>query len=168
MSDICVSQIVAMAKASRAIGKDNKLLWHIPEDLKHFKRTTLGKPIIMGRKTYDSVGFPLPGRTNIIISRDASLRIEGALVVPSCEAAEAKRCCREQGVDELFIAGGAEIYRQTLPLTDKIYLSQVDADVAGDTSYPVLAPEDWCLNTEQLFDGGSVASSFTLQVLVRR
>ena len=169
MTGVVVSQIVAIATNSRAIGKDNQLLWHVPEDLKHFKKTTMGKPIVMGRKTYDSVGFPLPGRTNIVISRDTSLAIEGVIVVDSCEEAIAvgKRCCEEQGLTEFFVAGGAEIYRQTLALTDKVYLSLIDVEVEGDTFYPVLPSSDWALTQQKDVVGEGSELGFVLQVWAR-
>lgn len=170
MSHITVSQIVAIAANSRAIGKDNKLLWHVPEDLQHFKHTTLGKPIIMGRKTYDSVGFPLPGRTNIVVSRDKTLNIDGVLLVASCEEALAvgKQCCEDQGIAELMVAGGAEIYRQTLAHTDKIYLSEIDVSVEGDTFYPELLSSQWHLESEDVISTSNSTPEFRLKILMRR
>ncbi|MDN3549030.1 dihydrofolate reductase [Mucilaginibacter aquaedulcis] len=132
-----VSIIVAIAK-NNAIGKNNKLLWHLPKDLKHFKDVTTGHTVIMGRKTYDSVGKPLPKRRNIIITRQA-ISIEGCEVVSSVEAALAL-CANEE---EVFIVGGAEIYKQALPLTDRIYLTIIDHDFDGDTFFPELNDQDW-------------------------
>lgn len=170
MMDVSVAHIVAIAAQSRAIGKDNQLLWHVPEDLAHFKRTTLGKPIIMGRKTYDSVGFPLPGRTNIVVSRDPDLAIDGVEVVTSCDAAIAlgKQYCQAQCQAELFIVGGAEIYRQTLAATDKIYLSVIGAQVEGDTHYPDLPASDWQLVSEQLFPSKPNEPSFRLEIYTKK
>lgn len=132
-----VSIIVAIAK-NNAIGKDNKLLWYLPNDLKHFKDVTTGHTVIMGRKTYDSVGKPLPKRRNIIITRQA-ISIEGCEVVNSLEAALA--LCKDE--DEVFIVGGAEIYRQSIPLTDRIYLTVIDQEFDGDSFFPELDPEEW-------------------------
>jgi dihydrofolate reductase len=132
-----VSIIVAIAR-NHAIGKNNKLLWHLPNDLKHFKDVTTGHTVIMGRKTYDSVGKPLPKRRNIIVTRQA-ISIEGCEVVNSVDAALAL-CKNEQDV---FIVGGAEIYKQSLPLTDRIYLTIIDHDFDGDTFFPELNNEEW-------------------------
>ena len=132
-----LSIIVAIAK-NHTIGKDNKLLWHMPNDLKHFKDTTSGHTVIMGRKTFDSVGKPLPKRRNIVITRQA-ISIEGCEVVDSLQAAVA--LCKAE--DEVFIVGGAEIYRQAIPLTDRIYLTIIDHEFDGDTFFPELNPDEW-------------------------
>src|SRR5690606_21968590 len=113
-----ISIIVAIDE-NKAIGKNNQLLWHLPNDLKFFKTTTSGHPIIMGRKTYDSIGKPLPNRKNIIITRNKDLKIGGAEVYTSLS--EALAGLKEE--NEVFIIGGAEIYKQALPLTDKVYLT---------------------------------------------
>ena len=131
------SIIVAIAK-NNAIGKDNKLLWYLPNDLKHFKDVTSGHTVIMGRKTFDSVGKPLPRRRNIVVTRQP-ISIEGCEVVSSIEAALA--LCA--GEDEVFIVGGAEIYRQAIPLTDRIYLTIVDEEFDGDTFFPELNAAEW-------------------------
>lgn len=132
-----ISIIVATAK-NHAIGKNNQLLWHLPNDLKHFKDVTSGHTVIMGRKTYDSVGRPLPKRRNIVITRQ-DIDIEGCEVVPSIDEA-LERCENEE---EVFIVGGAEIYRQALPLTDRVYLTVIDQDFEGDTFFPELNHEEW-------------------------
>ncbi len=131
------SIIVAIAK-NHAIGKDNKLLWHLPNDLKHFKDVTSGHTVIMGRKTFDSVGKPLPRRRNIVVTRQ-DISIEGCEVVKSIDAALAL-CALEE---EVFIVGGAEIYRQALHLTDRIYLTIIDDEFDGDTFFPQLSPGEW-------------------------
>ncbi|WP_183562628.1 dihydrofolate reductase [Mucilaginibacter sp. SP1R1] len=131
------SIIVAIAK-NNAIGKNNKLLWHLPNDLKHFKDVTTGHTVIMGRKTFDSVGKPLPKRRNIVITRQA-ITIEGCEVVSSIQNALA--LC--SGEDEVFIVGGAEIYRQSIPLTNRIYLTIIDQDFDGDTFFPELDAAEW-------------------------
>jgi len=131
------SIIVAIAK-NNAIGKDNKLLWYLPNDLKHFKDVTTGHTVIMGRKTFDSVGKPLPKRRNIVITRQ-DITIEGCEVVKSIEAALA--LCA--GEDEVFIVGGAEIYRQAIPLTNRIYLTVIDHYFDGDTFFPELNANEW-------------------------
>jgi dihydrofolate reductase len=132
-----ISIVVAISE-NHAIGKDNKLLWRLPADLKHFKEITTGHTIIMGRKTYESVGRPLPNRRNIIITRQP-IAIEGCEVVNSIDAALA--LCAEE--DEVFIVGGAEIYRQSLHLTNRIYLTVVHKEFEGDSFFPEIKKEDW-------------------------
>jgi len=134
-----ISMVVAMAH-DRIIGLDNKMPWHLPADLQHFKKTTLGKPVIMGRKTYDSIGRPLPGRLNIVVSRDTSLDIEGVSCVTSVEDALAAA----EGVDEVMIIGGATIYEHFLSVANRLYLTFIDLETAGDTRFPdYLAQGEW-------------------------
>jgi dihydrofolate reductase len=132
-----VSIVVAISQ-NHAIGKDNKLLWYLPKDLKHFKEITTGHTVIMGRKTYESVGKPLPNRRNIIITRQ-QVNIEGCEVVNSVEAALA--LCKDEA--EVFIVGGAEIYRQALHLTDRIYLTLIHENFEGDTYFPEIKADLW-------------------------
>jgi dihydrofolate reductase len=132
-----VTIVVAIAE-NHAIGKDNKLLWHLPKDLKHFKEITSGGTVIMGRKTYDSVGKPLPNRRNIIITRQ-QIEIAGCEVVNSLQAA--LDLCREH--KEVFIVGGAEIYKQAMPLTDRIYLTIVHENFEADTYFPEISKDIW-------------------------
>jgi len=126
-----ISMIAAMAE-DRVIGLDNKMPWHLPADLKFFKRVTLGKPVIMGRKTYYSIGRPLPGRVNIVLSRDKALQIEGVHCVQTVEQALAL----VQDVDEVMVIGGATIYQQFLPQVSRLYLTFIDLKVIGDTQFP--------------------------------
>jgi dihydrofolate reductase len=132
-----VSMIWAMAE-NNVIGRDNKLPWHLPNDLKYFKQLTTGKPVIMGRKTYDSIGRPLPNRTNIIITRDANFSAEGVKVVNSLdEAIElAEAICLVNAQEEVIVMGGAEIYKLCLPRADRLYVTLVHADVEGDAYFP--------------------------------
>ena len=132
-----ISIIAAIGK-NRELGKDNKLLWHIPGDLSRFKKLTTGHPIIMGRKTFESIGRPLPNRTNIVVTRDASYRVEGGVVVHSIEKAieEAKKIDNPPDGEEIFIIGGGQIYAQALPFTDRLYLTIVDAQAEADTYFP--------------------------------
>jgi dihydrofolate reductase len=136
--------IAALAK-NRVIGRDNQLPWHLPADLKHFKALTLGKPIIMGRKTWDSLGRPLPGRLNLVVSRQPGLRLEGAEVFPSLDAAieRADRWAREQGVDELMLIGGAQLYGQALSRAERLYLTRVGLEPEGDAWFPEFSEADW-------------------------
>ena len=130
--------IVAMAE-NRVIGRNNQLPWRIPADLRHFKALTLGKPVIMGRKTYESIGRPLPGRDNIVISADSGYQAEGCQVVHSVEQAlEAAGSC-----EEAMIIGGANLYRQTLENADRLYLTLVKAEPEGDTWFPEIELQQW-------------------------
>lgn len=130
--------VVAM-DAKGVIGRDNGLPWHLPADLQHFKRTTMGKPILMGRKTHESIGRPLPGRTNIVITRDSGYQADGCVVVHSIDAA--LEAAGDQ--DEIMVIGGAEFYRQVLPRTDTIYLTRIHESFDGDTRFPDLNAADW-------------------------
>ena len=132
-----LSIIVAVAQ-NGTIGDKNTLLWHIKEDMQFFRRTTQGHPVIMGRKTYESLGRPLPNRTNVVISRQA-LQIEGCTVVHSLEEAIALFSPDE----ELFIIGGGEIYRQAMELADRLYVTEVHAAYRGDTLFPDIDPAVW-------------------------
>jgi dihydrofolate reductase len=142
---------VAIAE-NGVIGRDNGLPWRLSTDLKRFKATTMGKPIIMGRKTWESIGRPLPGRASIVVTRDANFRAEGADVVTSLEdgitlAAVRGRCM--PGADEACVIGGGEIYRQALALADRLYVTHVLADIDGDTHFPPIDPAVWAaVNTE--------------------
>lgn len=126
--------ISAIARKDRAIGFQNALLWHIPEDFKHFKETTSGHAVIMGENTYTSIGRPLPNRTNIILSINPDFAPEGCVVVHSIEEALAK--AKEVEQEEIFIIGGASIYRQFLPYADRLYLTLVEGDFEADTFFP--------------------------------
>jgi dihydrofolate reductase len=126
-----ISMIAAMA-ANRIIGLDNKMPWYLPADLNFFKRVTLGKPMIMGRKTYQSIGRPLPGRKNIVLTRDTNLKIEGVECVQTLDQAIAV----VGHVDEVMIIGGATIYEQFLAQTDRLYLTFIDFKTIGDTQFP--------------------------------
>lgn len=138
MTSPSISLVVAMAR-NRVIGRNNALPWRLSEDLRRFKATTLGKPILMGRKTFESIGKPLPGRRNIVLTRDPAWRAEGVDVVRSVEEA-----LRKAGdAPELAVIGGAEVYRLVLPLAQRIYLTRVEADVSGDTSFPEIDFAQW-------------------------
>ena len=134
-----MNSILVAAAQNNAIGGNNDLLWRIPEDLKRFKALTMGKMCIMGRKTYESIGKPLPGRRFVIISRDLTYKVAGCVVVSSLEQALALG----KNETEVMIIGGGEIYRQALPFTDKVYLTRVMADFEGDTFFPELPVKEW-------------------------
>ncbi|KAF0802339.1 dihydrofolate reductase, partial [Alcanivorax xiamenensis] len=139
-----VAMIVAMAR-NRVIGRDNKLPWYLPNDLKYFKRTTLGKPVVMGRLTWESLGRPLPGRTNIVISRDPDYQAEGGRVVADLDQALelAESVAFIDGQDEVMILGGAQIYALALPRADRLYITEVQADVEGDAWFPRWDRSEW-------------------------
>lgn len=132
-----ISMIAAMAN-NRVIGKDNQMPWHLPADFAWFKRSTMGKPVVMGRKTYDSIGRPLPGRLNVVISRDESLEIEGVTTVTSIDQALEL----VSDVDEVMIIGGGSIYESCLSKANKLYLTHIDLEVDGDTQFPRWG-QDW-------------------------
>lgn len=128
-----ISMIAAMTD-NRIIGKDNQMPWHLPADFAWFKRCTMGKPVVMGRKTYESIGRPLPGRLNIVISRDETLKIEGITTVTSIE--QALEVAGD--VEEVMIIGGGAIYAACLPMANKLYVTHIEAAIDGDTQFP-----DW-------------------------
>ncbi|AWF82939.1 dihydrofolate reductase [Microbulbifer sp. A4B17] len=134
---VSIALIAAVAR-NGAIGKDNELPWRISGDLQFFKRTTMGKPVVMGRKTFESIGRPLPGRVNIVITRNTDWVAEGVEVVQSLEKALslAQNCACDSGASEVMIIGGAQIYRQALPLASRLYITEVDAKVDGDAFFP--------------------------------
>lgn len=150
-----ISAIVAMSQ-NRVIGQNNRLPWHLPADLKHFKEVTLGHPIIMGRKTYESIGKPLPNRTNIILSRDSHFQAPGCIVVTSIQ--EALKHTSVASTDELFIIGGAQIYKLLLNDIKRIYLTIVHEEFRGDTYFPELSEKDWRETEKKTFPADNVNS----------
>jgi dihydrofolate reductase len=135
-----VSIIVAMT-ADRVIGRDNTLPWRLPADLRRFKRLTSGHHLLVGRKTWESIGRPLPGRTMVVITRRRDYRAEGVTIAHSVD--EALAVARAAGEDEAFVAGGEQVYREALASADRIYLTLVHATVAGDAFFPEHDPSDW-------------------------
>jgi dihydrofolate reductase len=132
------SIVVAVAR-NGVIGRDNQLPWKLPRDLAYFKRVTLGHPVVMGRRTWESIGRPLPGRQNIVVTRNANLKAPGAKVVTSL--AEAWKAAGD--AEEVSIIGGTSIFRETLPIADRIHLTEVDAVVEGDTFFPEFDRSQW-------------------------
>ncbi len=135
-----ISMIAALS-TNGVIGRDNKLPWHLPEDLKYFKKVTMGKSLLMGRKTYESIGRPLPGRTNIVLSRQQQFAAPGVIIVHSTEQALAE--AGRTGATELMVIGGEDVYRTMLPLARRLYLTRVDLKVEGDAFFPPLEPGQW-------------------------
>ncbi len=126
--------IVAIAEKNRVMGNEGKLPWNIPDDLKHFKNLTMGHPVIMGRKTYESIGKALPNRTNIVITRDPAYNATGCTIATSLD--EAVEIAQVHESEELFIIGGAEIFRLAMGLADRLYLTLIQGDIEGDTFFP--------------------------------
>ena len=137
-----LSLLVAMAR-NRVIGRNNKLPWHLPADLKHFKFLTMGQTIVMGRKTYESIGRPLPGRVNIIVTRQTGYEVPGAIVVNTID--DALLICERTGSinGENFIIGGEELYRQILKICQRIYITEIQRDFEGDVFFPEFDPNEW-------------------------
>jgi dihydrofolate reductase len=156
-----ISLISAIARKDRAIGKDNALLWNIPEDFKHFKELTSGHAIVMGENTYRSIGRPLPNRTNIVLSQSADFAPEGVVVVRSIEEALAEAKTVEQ--EEVFIIGGASIYRQFIPLADRLYLTLVEGEYEADTFFPEYDGFARVLSEEKMDNGTHRFSFVTLE-----
>jgi dihydrofolate reductase len=163
-----VALVVAMAK-NHVIGKEGGLPWHIPGDLKLFKQTTMGKPIIMGRKTWQSLGHPLPGRPNIVITRDPAYKVEGASVVNDLDQALALagKMAADLQVEEIMVIGGAEIYRLALPKADRLYLTEVDLLPEGDAFFPDLDQAQWQETSCTAFAAQDDSPAYTLVVYDR-
>ena len=139
-----ILSLVAARADNGVIGRDNALPWHIPADLKHFKQLTVGKPVVMGRRTFDSIGKPLPGRHNIVLTRDRDWRAEGVTIVPNlAEAIAAAGLMPNARADEIMIIGGAQIYVEAMPSARRVYLTEVHASPIGDTRLPPFDPVRW-------------------------
>ncbi|MBI6851727.1 dihydrofolate reductase [Pseudomonas cichorii] len=162
--------LIAALGENRVIGVDNSMPWHLPGDFKYFKATTLGKPIIMGRKTWDSLGRPLPGRLNLVVSRQADLQLEGAEVFASLEAAvvRAEQWAQEQGVDEVMLIGGAQLYAQGLPDADRLYLTRVALSPEGDAWFPEFDAAEWALVSESPNPAQDDKPAYSFEVWERR
>jgi dihydrofolate reductase len=159
-----VSQVVAMARDG-VIGRDNAMPWHLPDDLKRFKTLTMGKPMLMGRKTFEAIGKPLPGRTSLVLTRDPSWQAPNVIPVRSIDEAFQKI----GDAPELCVVGGAEIYRLTLPLTRRIHLTRIHANIPGDTVFPTLDISEW-RETERIEHPADArhAHAMTFSTLERR
>ncbi|GAB2531696.1 dihydrofolate reductase [Rufibacter soli] len=141
-----IGLVVAMAE-NRVIGKDNQLIWHLPQDLKHFKQLTMGHPMIMGRKTFEAIGKPLPGRTSVIVTRQPDYQApEGCLVASSLEEALQQSLALDE---QVLVVGGGEIYRQALPLAEVVYLTLVHESFEGDVYFPELDTEAWEVTAQE-------------------
>ncbi len=163
-----LSILVAMAR-NRVIGQHNKLPWHLPADLKHFKLLTMGHVIVMGRKTYESIGRPLPGRTNIIITQQKNFAVPGATVVNSIE--DALLACEQANAadSECFVIGGEKLYRQTIAMCQRMYITEIQRDFEGDTIFPEYDPSGWKeTQREKYFPDNDNAMEYHFVVLDRQ
>ncbi len=164
--DMIISFAVA-ASENNVIGKNNQLLWSLPNDMKFFKNTTWGFPVIMGRKTYESLGKPLAGRTNIVITRQADWKADGTIVVSSLE--EAVKAAAATDAREAFVIGGGEIFKQALPMAEKIVLTRVHTVIDGDAFFPELNPADWEMEWHQDFEPTkNMLYAYSFQIWRRR
>ena len=163
-----IALIVARAD-NGVIGRDNGLPWRLSEDMKYFKATTMGKPLVMGRKTFESIGRPLPGRTTIVVTRDRDFGAEGVKVTHDLDSAVrlAEDVARAAGVDEVMIAGGAEIYAQALDRAGRIYLTEIHAAFDGDARFPDLDPSTWRETAREDVDAPAGGYGFSFVVLDR-
>jgi len=160
---VIVSLVAAMAE-NRVIGVNGKLPWHLPDEIKHFKRLTVDHTVIMGRKTYEEVGRPLPNRRNVVISRNPDFRPPGVITVPNLDEALALGATES----EVFVIGGGEIYRLALPRADRLYLTVVHATVEGDTVFPPFDASAWALEEENYHPADPKhATAFTIRKYVR-
>ncbi|MBB6485008.1 dihydrofolate reductase [Rhizobium lusitanum] len=151
-----IKTIVVAVSRNGIIGRDGDMPWRLSADLKRFKAMTLGKPVIMGRKTYESIGKPLPGRPNVVITRDAGFSAEGVTAAHSLDEAieMASLLAAESGSDEICILGGGEIYRQSIAVADRLLITHVEAEVEGDTSFPTIDPVLWQVESELAVPAG--------------
>jgi dihydrofolate reductase len=156
---------------NRVIGRDNALPWHLPDEMRHFMRTTTGKPVIMGRKQFESMGKPLPKRANIVLSRDPHFRPSGVVVVRDLDAAiaAAETEAAKSGAKEICVIGGAEIYALALPRADRLYFTLIDAEIDGDTVFPEFDEREWReVSRESHAPDARHAYGYTVRVLERR
>ena len=158
--------LVVAASENNVIGKDNRLLWHLPNDMKFFKNTTWGMPVIMGRKTFESLGKPLTGRTNIVMTRDKDWTANGTTVSSNMD--EALRAAADTDAREVFVIGGGEIFQQVLPQANRVYLTRVHTSLGGDAFFPELPAKEWELLSQLDFTADAKhAYAYSFQVWQR-
>jgi dihydrofolate reductase len=152
---IPIALIVCMAR-NRVIGRDRRMPWRMPSDMKHFKALTMGKPVVMGRATFDSIGRALPGRPSFVVSRQQGLDRPGAVVLPDLGSAilAARSVAESSGASEIMVLGGGEIYRQALALAERIYMTVLDVELAGDTQFPELSDQQWKVQSRTPLETG--------------
>jgi dihydrofolate reductase len=165
-----VSLICAVAR-NRVIGCDNQLLWRLKSDLRHFRDLTTGKPVIMGRKTHESIGRPLPNRDNIVVTRDLSFAADGIFTAHTLDEAfrMADECAKKRGVDEIMVAGGGDIYAQTIGKADALYLTEVNLEPKGDAWFPAIDRQLWKETSRKAYPKGpDDEAAFSFVDYVRR
>ena len=169
MSSLPLCLIVA-ATRNQVIGRDNAMPWHLPDDLRYFKARTLGKPVIMGRKTWESLGRPLPGRLNIVVSRQSGLQLEGAEVFADLAGAieRGQQWAAEQAVDEVMLIGGGQLYHQALAQASRVYLTRIELELEGDTWFPQLPFDEWQRVDAQPQPAEDDRPAYTFEVWERR
>ncbi len=162
--------LIVAATRNQVIGKDNAMPWHLPGDLRYFKARTLGKPVIMGRRTWDSLGRPLPGRLNIVVSRQPDLQLAGAEVCACLEDAlvRAQQWAQQQGVDEVMLIGGGQLYHQALSQASRVYLTRIELELDGDTWFPQLPFDEWQRMDAQPQPAEDDKPAYTFEVWERR
>lgn len=163
--------MIAGVAENGVIGSEQAIPWRVPSDMAFFKQTTMGKPIVMGRKQFETVGRPLPGRANIVVTRQKDYHPEGVLVVHSVDAAiaEARRIAEADGVDEIMIIGGGELYAQLMARADRLYISHIDLAPAGDVLFPAIAPEQWVVvDLPEVAPSPKDEASYRVKVYERR
>ncbi len=166
MSSFPITLIAAVAR-NGVIGRNNAMIWHIRSEFAHLRASTMGKPVIMGRKTFESIGKALPGRLNIIISRTAGASFPGAVSVASLEAAlaVAHGACLRSGAPEIMILGGASIYAATMPLADRLLISRIEAEPEGDAFFPPIDSGQWALHSEKRVEKASDKDDYDFTIL---
>jgi dihydrofolate reductase len=163
--------MIAGVAENGVIGSDQTIPWRVPSDMAFFKRMTMGKPIVMGRKQFETVGKPLPGRTNIVITRQRGYQPEGVLVFHDVETAleQARRIAQADGVDEIMIIGGGELYAQLMERADRLYITHIDLHPAGDVRFPAIAPEQWAvIDLPEVTPSPRDEASYRVKVYERR
>ncbi len=167
---VAIAMIAAVAE-NGVIGAGNDIPWRIPSDFAHFKRTTMGKPMVMGRKQFESVGRPLPGRTNIVVTRQAGYQPDGVIVINDLTAAiaHARTIAEADGADEVMVIGGGEIYRQAMPLADRLYISHVALSPEGEVFFPEIDPAIWQVSDRlEVLPSEKDAAAYKICVYTRR
>ena len=169
MQDLLPVSLIVAATRNQVIGLDNQMPWHLPADLRYFKQRTQGKPIIMGRKTWESLGRPLPGRLNIVITRQTDIALEGAEVFADLETAieRGQEWAAQQGVDEVMVIGGGQLYQQALTLAQRVYLTRIELELDGDTFFPVLDAQLWQKTDAQMHPAQEQEPGYTFEVWQR-
>jgi dihydrofolate reductase len=163
--------LIAAVGTNGVIGAGNEIPWRLPSDFAFFKRTTMGKPVVMGRKTFESIGKPLPGRINIVVTRQQGYQPEGVLVINELGAAldHARALAAADGVEEVFVAGGGEIYRAAMPSADRLYITHVEAAPEGDTSFPAIDSAIWEIVAEpEIVPTGKDRAAFHIRIYERK